>query len=66
MTFKPVQVFGFIMSFAYVFFGMLFLTTTFADSMISDVQYRKIFGGIIVAYGLFRVAYFLRKIREKT
>ena len=65
MTFKPVQLFGFIMSFAYVFFGMLFLTTTFADSLVSDLQYRKIFGGVIVAYGLFRVAYFLRKMREK-
>jgi cytochrome c biogenesis protein CcdA len=65
MSFKPVQVFGFIMSFAYVFFGLLFLTTTFAATIIPDMQYRKIVGGIIVAYGLFRVAFFLRKLREK-
>ena len=65
MSFKPVQIFGFVMSFAYVFFGLLFLTTTFAESMVSDPQYRKIFGGAIVAYGLFRVAYFIRKMREK-
>lgn len=66
MSFKPIQIFGFIMSFAYVFFGLLFLTTAFADTIISDLQYRKIFGGVIVAYGLFRVTYFLRKIREKS
>jgi cytochrome c biogenesis protein CcdA len=66
MTFRPVQVFGFIMSFAYVFFGLLFITTTFADTLVSDMQYRKILGGTVVAYGLFRVAYFLRKIRAKS
>ncbi len=65
MSFKPIQVFGFIMSFAYVFFGILFLITTFAQNVIEDPQYRKIFGGAVVAYGLFRVAYFLRKIRKK-
>jgi hypothetical protein len=66
MSFKPVQIFGFVMSFAYVFFGLIFLTTPFADSVISDPQYRKIFGGAIVTYGLFRVAFFLRKLREKS
>jgi cytochrome c biogenesis protein CcdA len=66
MSFKPVQIFGFIMSFAYVFLGMLFLTTSFAESVIVETNYRKIFGGVIVAYGLFRVAYFLRKLREKS
>ena len=65
MSFKPIQVFGFIMSFAYVFFGILFLITTFAQNVIEDPQYRKFFGGAVVAYGLFRVAFFLRKLREK-
>ncbi len=66
MSFKPVQIFGFIMSFAYVFFGLLFLMTPFADTIIADPQYRKIFGGAIAGYGLFRVAFFLRKLREKS
>ena len=65
MSFKPVQIFGFIMSFAYVFFGILFAMTAFMDGVIEDIQYRKIFGGAIAAYGLFRVAFFLRKLREK-
>ncbi len=65
MNFKPVQVFGFIMSFAYVFFGMLFLMTSFMITTIEDPQHRKILGGLIAAYGLFRVAFFLRKLRER-
>ena len=65
MSFKPVQIFGFIMSFAYVFFGILFVMTPFMDNVIEDIQYRKMFGGAIAAYGLFRVAFFLRKLREK-
>ena len=65
MSFKPVQIFGFIMSFAYVFFGLLFTMTTFAEGIIEDPQYRKIFGGALMAYGLFRVVFFLRKLREK-
>ena len=65
MSFKPVQIFGFIMSFAYVFFGMLFLMTTFAQELIENPQYRKIFGGALMAYGLFRVAFFLRQLRKK-
>ncbi len=66
MSFKPVQIFGFIMSFAYVFFGMLFLITPFADQVVTDAQNRKIFGGALVAYGLFRVGYFLRKLIKKS
>ncbi|MBI4931622.1 MAG: hypothetical protein HY841_12705 [Bacteroidetes bacterium] len=66
MSFKPIQIFGFIMSFAYVFFGLLFLMTTFAVGAIEDPQYRKIFGGALMAYGLFRVAFFLRKLRDKS
>jgi hypothetical protein len=66
MSFKPVQVFGFIMSFAYVFFGMMILMTQFLGTVITDPQYRKVFGGLIAGYGLFRVAFFLRKLREKS
>lgn len=65
MNFKPVQIFGFIMSFAYVFFGMLLIMTPFMGTLIEDPQYRKIFGGVIMAYGLFRVTYFLRQLRKK-
>ena len=65
MSFKPVQIFGFIMSFAYVFFGLLFLMTTFAQDLIENPQYRKIFGGAVMAYGLFRVTFFLRQLRKK-
>ena len=65
MNFKPVQIFGFIMSFAYVFFGMLFLMTPFMANLIEDPQYRKIFGGAVMAYGMFRVTYFLRQMRKK-
>lgn len=53
------------MSFAYVFFGLLFILSPFADGMISDPMYRKLFGGAITAYGLFRVMYFFRKLRGK-
>lgn len=65
MSFKPVQIFGFIMSFAYVFFGMLFLMTSFAQGLIENPQYRKFFGAAVMAYGLFRVAFFLRQLRKK-
>ena len=64
MKFKPIHIFGFIMSFAYVFFGMLFVMTSFMGTLIEDPQYRKIFGAILVGYGLFRVTFFLRKLRE--
>ena len=64
--FKPVQVFGFIMSFAYVFFGMMILMTPFLNSLIEDVQYRKIFGAAVAAYGLIRVGFFLRQIIRKS
>lgn len=65
MNIKPIQIFGFIMSFAYVFFGMLILMTHFLGSVIEDPQNRKIFGAALVAYGLFRVGYFLRQLRKK-
>jgi hypothetical protein len=65
MRFKPVHIFGFIMSFAYVFFGLLVLSTNFLGNAISNPTYRKVFGVAILAYGLFRVAFFLRKLREK-
>ena len=65
MNFKPVQIFGFIMSFAYVFFGLLFLMTPFMSNLIDDPQYRKIFGGAVMAYGLFRVTFFVRQMRKK-
>jgi len=62
---KALQIFGFVMSFAYVFFGLLFLLTGFAKEIIEDPTYRKIFGGAVTAYGLFRVTYFLRKLMKK-
>jgi hypothetical protein len=65
MSFKPVQIFGFIMSFAYVFFGLLFAMTTFMEGIIENPLYRKIFGAALMGYGLFRVAYFLRQLRKK-
>jgi cytochrome c biogenesis protein CcdA len=65
MKFKPVQIFGFIMSFAYVFFGLLFVMTTFLENLIENLQYRKFFGIGLMAYGLFRVAFFLRQLRKK-
>lgn len=64
MSSKPLQIFGFIMSFAYVFFGLLFVLTAFAENMISDPTYRKLFGGSFTAYGIFRIAYFFRKLRQ--
>lgn len=54
------------MSFAYVFFGLLILMTRFLENAISDPTYRKVFGCAIMAYGLFRVTFFLRKLREKS
>jgi len=66
MSFKPVHIFGFIMSFTYVFLGLLFVLTAFAQDLVSDPTYRKIFGAVLVAYGLFRVAFFLRKLRKKS
>lgn len=66
MNIKPIQIFGFIMSFAYVFFGLLFLMTPFMGNLIEDAGYRKMFGGAVMAYGLFRVAYFIRQIRKKS
>lgn len=66
MNIKPIHIFGFIMSFAYVFFGLLFITTSFAQEIVADIQYRKILGAVLTAYGLFRVAYFLRQIRKKS
>jgi cytochrome c biogenesis protein CcdA len=59
------HIFGFIMSFAYVFFGMMVLMTPFLATVIEDPTYRKILGGVLVGYGLFRVAFYLRKLREK-
>lgn len=58
-------IFGFIMSFAYVFFGLMVLMTPFLATVIEDQTYRKILGGVLVGYGLFRVAFYLRKLREK-
>jgi len=66
MNFKPVQIFGFIMSIAYIFFGMLFLMTPFMGTLIEDPQYRKFFGGAVMAYGLFRMTFFLRELRKKS
>lgn len=65
MNIKPIQIFGLIMSFAYVFFGMLFLMTPFMGTLIEDPGYRKLFGGVVMAYGLFRVTYILRQLRKK-
>jgi hypothetical protein len=65
MKFKPLEIFGFIMSFAYIFFGMLFLMTPFMGTLIEDPDYRKVFGAGVMAYGMFRVVFFLRKLREK-
>ncbi len=65
MSIKPVHIFGFIMSFAYVFFGLLFMMTSLAAEIIIDEKTRKITGAILMAYGLFRVSFFLRKIIKK-
>ncbi len=65
MKITPLQIFGFIMSFAYVFFGLLFLMTPFMGNLIEDPGYRKVFGGAVMAYGLFRVAFFIRQLRKK-
>jgi cytochrome c biogenesis protein CcdA len=63
---KPLQIFGFIMSFTYIFVGLLFILTTFAEEFISEPAYRKIFGGILVVYGMLRVTFFVRKLIKKT
>jgi hypothetical protein len=60
---KPLHIFGLVMSFAYLFFGLLILSTGFLSETISDSTSRKILGGIAMAYGLFRITYFFRKIR---
>ncbi|MBI3501844.1 MAG: hypothetical protein HY063_08625 [Bacteroidetes bacterium] len=65
MSLTPLKIFGFIMSFAYIFFGLLFLMTPVFEGLIENPQYRKILGGVLTAYGLFRMAYFLRQLRKK-
>lgn len=62
---KALQIFGFVMSFAYVFFGLLFLLSGFANDLIEDPTYRKVFGGAVTGYGLFRITFFLRKLMKK-
>ena len=54
------------MSFTYVLFGMLIIMTPFLTEVIENPTYRKILGGALVVYGLFRVRYFLQKLREKS
>lgn len=66
MSYKPVQLFGFIMSFAYVFAGLLLLLTNFMERLVADHQYRIFFGAAILVYGLFRVRYFFIQLRKKS
>ena len=66
MSYKPVHIFGFIMSFAYVFAGLLFLLTNFLEQIIADHQYRRFFGAALLTYGLFRVRYFFIQLRKKS
>jgi len=66
MKFRPVQIFGFIMSFVYVIFGLLIMFTSLFEQLIEEDQYRKIFGGILAAYGLVRILFFLRKLLQKS
>ncbi len=65
MSMTPLKIFGFVMSFAYIFFGLLFLMTPVLEGLIENSTYRKILGGALAAYGLFRMAYFLRELRKK-
>lgn len=62
---KPVQIFGLIMSFIYVFGGLLLLLTNILEQLISDHQYRMVFGAGLTAYGLFRVRFFFIQLRKK-
>jgi succinate-acetate transporter protein len=66
MAYKPVQIFGFIMSFAYVFAGLLLLLTNFMEQTIADAQFRIFLGAALLVYGLFRVRYFLKQLRKKS
>ncbi|HET7819548.1 MAG TPA: hypothetical protein VFL70_09595 [Bacteroidia bacterium] len=66
MKIKPLHIFGMVMSFAYIFFGLLLLATPFLLEMINNMTYRKILGAVSLAYGLFRVTYFFRKIRSES
>lgn len=61
----PLNIFGFIMSIAYVFFGLLVLVSPFLQEYVTDPTNRKIFGAAFLGYGMFRVVFFFRKIREK-
>lgn len=65
MNFSPLNIFGLVMSGAYVFFGLLFLTSPFMTEMVAESTYRKVIGGALLGYGLFRISYFVRKIRGK-
>lgn len=62
---KSVQIFGFIMSFAYVFFGLLIILSDMLKELIADRQYRILFGGALLGYGLFRVRFFFIQLRKK-
>lgn len=65
MSYKPVQIFGFIMSCAYIFAGLLFLLTNFLEELITDRQYRIVFGAAILIYGIFRLRFFLIQLRKR-
>lgn len=65
MQIKPLYVLGIIMSFVYVFFGLLILTTNTLQEFISEHLYRIITGGLFLAYGLFRARYFIIQMRHK-
>jgi hypothetical protein len=65
MSMTPLKIFGFVMSFAYIFFGLLFLMTPILEGLIENPLYRKILGGGLTVYGLFRMSYFLRELRKK-
>ena len=65
MSYKPVHIFGFIMSFAYVFIGLLMMTTNVLAQLISEHKYRVLFGGAVLAYGIFRARYSFIKLRKK-
>jgi len=65
MSYKPIQIFGFIMSLAYVLAGLLLLLTNLMEQIITDRQYRILFGAAILTYGIFRLRYFIIQLRKR-
>ncbi|MFH1005369.1 MAG: hypothetical protein V1781_07760 [Bacteroidota bacterium] len=61
----PIRIFSIVMSVTYILLGILFISTNFADDLLSEILWRNVMGIVLILYGIFRIVFLVRKLKRK-